>query len=397
MDAPKKYWWLIGIVVPIIIAIIGIAPKFMSKKGNDESFHVNVVGTQFNGRVAFNDITIVAEQTRQKLGIELPQNLLADLQKALNLVKAKNFTDAIPVLESVAEAAPVPAALNNLGAAYLATGNKDKAISTFEKSLTLSPKLETAQFNLGQLTPEKDKSNTKTVQFIGNSEQEPNDSILQANIIKIGQKVGAEISKTDDHDFFKFQYTAELRDKVNITFENKSTSLRPNVKIYDKNKSEVLDRYNGTYGANLEIILSMDPGSEFYIQVLPYDSSGKYLLSMIALHAFDSHEPNDDPFSATGMKIGQVISGNIMDSKDTDWFQLTGINSEEVTVRLENRSTSLRPNIKIYDKNKSEILDRYNGTYGADLEFLFKAEPLSYYYIRLLPYDSHGEYKLSAR
>jgi hypothetical protein len=57
----------------------------------------------------------------------------------------------------------------------------------------------------------------------------------------------------------------------------------------------------------------------------------------------------------------------------------------------------LRPWVKVYDKNKSEILSQYNGTAGANLEFAVKTEPGSDYYLHVLPYDSHGKYQLSAR
>jgi hypothetical protein len=229
------------------------------------------------------------------------------------------------------------------------------------------------------------------------TEHEPNDTILQANPFVVGDAVIAEVSDTKDQDYFKFRYTPQLRDKVIVTLENRSTTLRPWVKVYDKNKSEILNHYNDTYGANLEFTLSMEPESDYYLQVLPYDSSGQYHLTVVAQQAFDRYEPNDDSFSATVIEIGQVIAANIMDHKDTDWYQLTAISSEEVTLRMENRSTTLRPWVKVYDKNKSEILNHYNDTYGADLEFAFKAEPGSSYYVRILSYDSHGEYQLSVR
>ena len=229
------------------------------------------------------------------------------------------------------------------------------------------------------------------------AEREPNDTILEANPFVVGQTVTGEVSGTKDQDYFKFRHTSELRDKVTATVENQSTTLKPWVKVYDTNKAEILDRYDSTYGANLEFTLSMEPGSDYYLQVLPYDSSGKYRLSVVAQQAFDQYEPNDDPFSATGIEIGRVIAADIMDHKDTDWYHLTKIDSEQTTLRLENRSTTLKPWVKVYDTNKAEILDRYNGTYGADLEFAFKAERGSSYYVRILSYDSHGEYQLSAR
>ena len=407
MDIPRKYWWVIGIVIPILVAVVGIIPQFISKDEPSKPFYVEVVGTQFNGRVAFNSVTLVAEQTRQKLGTEMTEDVAEMLRKALKLAQAKNFTDAIPVFESVANAAPVPAVFNNLGAAYLATGNKEMAISSFEKALAIAPDEEIVRFNLEQAKPSDENGDSSTVQQIvrnikeqplsGSEEQEPNDTIFQANLFEVGHEVNAEISNAKDQDFFKFRYKAKLRDKITVSMESRSTTLRPHVKVYNKNKSEILARSNSTYGANLEFTLSVEPQSDHYLRVHPYDGSGQYRLTVVPQEAFDRHEPNDDQFSAAGMEMGQTIAANIMDAKDADWYRLTGINSEEVTVRMESRSTNLRPHVKVYNKDKSEILSRYNSTYGASLEFVFKAEPGSNYYLRVLPYDGQGKYQLSAR
>jgi hypothetical protein len=229
------------------------------------------------------------------------------------------------------------------------------------------------------------------------TEQEPNDTILQGNPRLVGEAVIAEVSGTSDEDYFKFQNSSQLRDRVKVAVENRSTTLKPWVKVYDKNKSEILSRYNGNPGANLEFILTLEPGSDYHLQILPYDSHGKYSLSVVPQRAFDRHEPNDDPLSAPNIQAGQVIAANIMDEKDADWYKLTGIDAREVTVKMENRSATLKPWVKVYDKHKSEILSQYNGTPGANLEFTVKTEPGSDYYLHVLPYDSHGNYQLSAR
>ena len=179
--------------------------------------------------------------------------------------------------------------------------------------------------------------------------------------------------------------------------ESRATTLRPHVKVYDKNKSQILNHYNNTYGAGLEFTMSVEPQHDYYLHVHSYDGSGKYRLSVVSHQAYDQHEPNDDQFTAAKMVLGQPITANIMDLKDTDWYQLTGVNTEEVTVRMEIQSAHLRPHVKVYDKNKSQILNHYNNTYGANLEFTFKAEPGSYYYFQVLPYDGQGIYQLSAQ
>lgn len=408
MDIPKKYWWSVAIVVPIVIAVIGIIPKFVSDgDAKAESFHVDVVGTQFNGEVAFNNVTIVAEQARQELGRELPIDVVEALRKALDLAKAQNFDEAIPAFEAVAKAVPVPAVLNNLGAAYLATGNKVKATRYLEEALAMTTNEKSAQFNLEQAQTENQAvdsateittaSDTKEQPAARDEDQKPNDTIFQASPLEVDTELNAEISDPKDQDFYKFQYKASLRDRLTVKMESRATTLRPHVKVYDKNKALILNHYNITYGASLEFAMSVEPQLDYYLHVHPYDGSGQYSLTVVSHQAYDRHEPNDDQFTATRMEVGQPITANIMDAKDTDWYQLAGVKSEAVTLKMEIQSATLRPHVKVYDKNKSQIANNYNITYGASLEFAFKAEPGADYYLQVHPYDGYGNYQLSAQ
>ncbi len=61
---------------------------------------------------------------------------------------------------------------------------------------------------------------------------------------------------------------------------NRSTTLRPSMKLYNAAKSEIAAKSDGTRGANLDYELEIEPGKDFYLQVTPYASSGKYRLSV---------------------------------------------------------------------------------------------------------------------
>ena len=153
MRVPQKWWWVVAIAVPLLAAIITIVPLlFPQDRGGSDTFIIVVTERNFNGQVVFNSATVVARQVRQMSGEEMPDTVLEALRKALKFVASNEFDKAIPLLESVAEAAPVPALFNNLGGAYLATGRREKARSYFEKALTGSPGKETtARFNLNQI------------------------------------------------------------------------------------------------------------------------------------------------------------------------------------------------------------------------------------------------------
>jgi hypothetical protein len=69
-------------------------------------------------------------------------------------------------------------------------------------------------------------------------EQEPNDSILQANSIPMGVTVAGEISKPDDDDYFRLHYDSKLRDVVLVRLENTSTTLMAKLTLYNSNESQ---------------------------------------------------------------------------------------------------------------------------------------------------------------
>ena len=51
------------------------------------------------------------------------------------------------------------------------------------------------------------------------------------------------------------------------------------MKIYSATKSQTDEKYDGTAGANLDFTIDVEPGKDFYLQILPYGSTGKYRLT----------------------------------------------------------------------------------------------------------------------
>jgi hypothetical protein len=151
LEYPRKYWWLVLIIVPILVAIIQLVPDFDKDEGksDDGVIHVQVSGPQFNGDVAFNTVNVVMEQAERTLQ-EIPKGVVERLQQAMDLLQSRNFEKAIPLLQSAAQTTAVPALFNNLDAAYLATGNLQRATEYVEKARTGSDE-EAAAFNLKQI------------------------------------------------------------------------------------------------------------------------------------------------------------------------------------------------------------------------------------------------------
>jgi outer membrane protein OmpA-like peptidoglycan-associated protein len=225
----------------------------------------------------------------------------------------------------------------------------------------------------------------------------PGEAITSPAQASVGMAVSGEIKDQAKSHFYQFQYNGKLRDIVLFRLENKSTTLKPDFKLYDGNRAQITEKYNGTPGASVDHSITMDPGQIFYVEVLPYNSTGAYQLSATAQHAFDANEANDDQLKPTTLKFGDSIEGNIMDDKDADWFHVTAPTVGKITVALENLSPTLKPDVKVYSQAKSQIVEKYDGTPGAGLDFMVDVTPGQDFYIQVVPYSSTGKYRLTTR
>lgn len=239
----------------------------------------------------------------------------------------------------------------------------------------------------------------------GGSEQEPNNTIPQANLAEMGTTIAGEVNPSDDVDFFKFQYrdAKKRRDIVVVHLENRSTTLQPSLVLYNEDKSlaRAWTAANAA-GANLEFSFSAEPGKTYFLGVGSYEngSAGTYTLSVLPQKAYDQYEPNDDAFTATPLKVGQTIEANIMDGADVDFYRLSGAKEKSLTVRLENLSPALQPSIRVLKSDKSIARD-WNAANapGADLTFSVESEPGQDYFIEVGAYEgvSAGPYRLIVR
>ena len=223
------------------------------------------------------------------------------------------------------------------------------------------------------------------------------ETILNAAKTKIGSRVSGAIIKDGPSHFYYFSNPGKLRDKIRIRVENKSTTYRPQINVFDDNRSRILYGWDGTHGASLERVLSLDPGKSIYVEVHPYGSEGAYELSVVALKAYDKYEANDDGMTASTLKFGDTLEASIMDKDDHDWFHVTPATVGKVTVALESLSSTYRPQINVYDANKSRIKYHWDGTHGATLDFNVDVKPGQDFYIEVHPYGSEGKYRLTSR
>ena len=113
MDAPKKYWWIVLVAVPITVAIIGLTATLIAKRdsggGAPGVSYMNYGGAQTNiaGDVAFNTLNVMLDEVRRSESVQLSEDQIQILTAAMEQVENRNLDAAIPLFESVAQSAPL--------------------------------------------------------------------------------------------------------------------------------------------------------------------------------------------------------------------------------------------------------------------------------------------------
>lgn len=231
-------------------------------------------------------------------------------------------------------------------------------------------------------------------------EREPNDSTLATNTIELGKWVTGSIGAGKDADFYKFTTPETHRDWIRMELQNRSTTLEPRMQLFDADKASLGSKHNTTVGADLNYSFVAPPGTTYIVRVSNYygENLGVYLLRIVATESYDEHEPNEDILNPRKISAGQPIEAAIMDGGDADFFQIdTGDGEVMLNVQLANRSTTLRPQLALYNADKAHIGSKHNTTSGGNIGQSVKAAPNSTYYVRVRDYygDASGEYTLT--
>lgn len=229
---------------------------------------------------------------------------------------------------------------------------------------------------------------------IGAQEREPNNDLLNTNQIELGKWVTGAVSEVKDSDVYVFTVPEKHRDWIKIEVQNRSTTLRPIVSVYNSQKARIGGKANETHGGDVTHSFVVAPNAKFFVRVGDrYDSgTGAYLVRVSSSKAYDAHEPNQTILTAKSISLGSTVEAGIMDGGDIDYYVIkTKGKKSKLTVQVENRSASLRPRIIVYNGAKAQIGSVANETYGGDRQYEFDVAADSKYYIRI-----DGRYNSSA-
>ena len=227
----------------------------------------------------------------------------------------------------------------------------------------------------------------------------PGATFEAAAAASMGMTVSAEITEQEPDHFYRFDNPGKLRDIVKVRLENKSSTLYPEVKIYNSERSRIAGKYDNTPGAHIEQTVVVEAGKAIYVEVMPWTkSAGAYELSVVPTKAYDAYEANDDQMTATTLNFGTAVEANIMDPEDRDWYHVTPATSGKISIGFENLSSGLYPDVRVYSANKSQVAGKYDATPGAGMDFNVDVQQGQDFYIQVQRWSSsHGKYRLSTR
>jgi tetratricopeptide (TPR) repeat protein len=163
---PRKYWWLVLLVLPIALALLQYPPWKSGGKSSTDA-PGSITGNQFLGPAVVGNISVVVNEA-SKVGAVLDPAVLEKLKEAAALSRDSQHEAAAAKVEEVrassSQIGELPSIQNNLGLEYLAAGKADLARQAFEAALAKDATNKAALAGLGQL-PDARLNGMKVVNF----------------------------------------------------------------------------------------------------------------------------------------------------------------------------------------------------------------------------------------
>src|SRR5271165_1795038 len=158
---PKKYWWLVLLVLPAILALIPILPALLGKDDKKvdvapnisqsaQPGGVNILNSDLSSTLYVTTVSIIASEYEKTHGHPLiDENLKGQIERAVAEAEAGRHPESIRLLEELSKNVPLPALFTNLGVEYAKVGNKDAATKAFSSAINEDPSYEPAHLNRG--------------------------------------------------------------------------------------------------------------------------------------------------------------------------------------------------------------------------------------------------------
>lgn len=316
-------------------------------------------------------------------------------QRAAQLLNQGDVQHAADLLETARKNAAVPVVFNDLGVLYAQLQDRSRTVNCFREALARDPHYRPVLQNLVRL-----RGITEDEARPLSREIEPNSTNSTANVIAVGTPVEGEISAGgNDIDTFKFPAPPAPRDTLSLEISTFAPGLVMGWNLYDDSGHEIGRVHDQPKpGAPVQFSFGPLPNATFYLSVWGIDgTNGPYKITLTALKAFDSYEPDDDIFHARPIALGQAIQANIMDGQDQDFYSFVADRSGTVDIALDNRSSTLLPALTAFGPDQRTIgfAPDASGA-GGSLRYSIPVTAGQTYYVQVWPVLDHsgGEYTL---
>jgi hypothetical protein len=280
--------------------------------------------------------------------------------QAAQRTAAGQYEAAAGLLRQASPDAAVPVVFNNLGVLYAEMSDRPRALAAFREALTRDYKYRLTQDNIERLG-----GFMVTAAEPVTREVEPNNSNVNANLIRVDTEVEAELAAgSNDVDSFRFVSPPAPRDVVAIEIRPRAATLELVLRMFDGDQ-RLLDLAPASAaepGKPITLYFSPPPNTEYFMQVSgAHNTEGEYTVTVRRLKKFDAFEPNDDIFSAARLTMGQTVEANIMDADDSDFYSFESPRTGMVTIDVEARSATLIPALTTFSS------DKRNTGFGPDV------------------------------
>jgi hypothetical protein len=246
-------------------------------------------------------------------------------------------------------------------------------------------------------------------------EQEFNNSLVNANVIKLNKTYTGNLSRSDGHDYYKFTLSQAGSIMVNFTNSAELGNNRWTNSLYwiDKDGNSILlDSFDTGEKASMNMAKFRVPAGSYYVEVrkrdyadfsnLDYKLIVKYSKETAGTH---EQEFNNSFASANTLKIGKTYIGNLSNYNDQDYYKFRLSKSKNIAIIFGNCSGlgGNRWTCILYkidrDGNYNQVCAFDSGE-NSKVTFKNRLSPGSYY-IKIVKRDyadlSNTDYKITIK
>lgn len=170
---PKKYWWVVLVAVPIVLALIaqvsglfrrgGSSPSPTVVQTGDKSIAqvgdggtINVTNNDFSTKLFVTNVAVITSEYEKLRGQPLTDEALKrQIEQAVAQAVAGKSSESVRMFEELSRTMPLPSIYNNLGVAYAKAGQTEEARKAFTEAIQRDPQQPDAQKNLALLATAK--------------------------------------------------------------------------------------------------------------------------------------------------------------------------------------------------------------------------------------------------